>query len=91
MSRIFHWGQEGPKAEIGGGFLGEEEVTPSNQLLGLVERCELPQLGSVLSPDRSKVFPQDGLSRHCKIIVNCGRGWQDPRATPAYVPDGRAS
>jgi len=49
-----------PKTESGIGVLGDwgggSNLLPPHQLGGLGARCELPQRGSVQSPDRPKVF-----------------------------------
>jgi len=45
-----------PKAESGGGVLGEGQKVPSSPVMGPGERCELPQRGSGQSHNCPKVF-----------------------------------
>jgi len=47
---------EARRADSWGGVLGEKAASPSPAVMGLRERCKLPQRGPGQSPGRSTIF-----------------------------------
>ena len=59
--------------ERGMGFLGRGQPATPHQIVGLRERCKLPQRGPRRSPGRRRVIlysvPSDCLSQHFSIPI----------------------